>query len=700
MSIEPAAEPCSDQDWAVRLSRTIAPVTHSSGWEDVSHDVYDVMVSVHPPDDGYRTASDIVAVVDVSGSMGVEATVQNEKGDSERHGLSLLDVVKHAVRTIIRVLGPEDRFALVAYSTQARLVYDLTRMDESGKAAADAQLEELRADGQTNLWDGLHTALETLLHKPRDGRLAHVMLLTDGLPNICPPRGNLPMLKRYRDTKTPEKKLPCTISTFGFGYTLDSDLLKDLAIMGNGSYAFIPDAGFVGTVFVNAIANLLVTVAQEVYLSLTPGPDSKIVQTFGGHPVADGLLQLGTLQYGQRRDVVVRLSVPGGSRITEETCSAILKYERMSSEGKMDCQSQPTDTGAIAREEVEPQRIRLATVDAIRNAMLKVGKVSLAGEEALAGGMTHIQEFVKEIQASPAAQATSVKDLLEDLEGQVTEALSKIEYYKKWGVHYLPSLMCAHLMQQCNNFKDPGVQDYGGTLFRNVCDEAHDLFMDIPPPKPTAVVPEATTAVAPAAGYGAQPVAPVVDMQRYYNVGGGCFCGESLILMGDYSRKRASELTKGDQIALNGGGSASVQCLVKTRCDAGLAPLVDVDGLLITAYHPVRIGGNWVFPKDYVGPAELRPCKEVCSVLLSAGHILDAGGVEVIGLGHGFEDEVAAHPYFGSFSKVLEDLSHFPGYDQGVVELTPRAWQRDPHTGLICGLDAAVHTKRQALICK
>ena len=35
------------------------------------------------------------------------------------------------------------------------------------------------------------------------------------------------------------------------------------------------------------------------------------------------------------------------------------------------------------------------------------------------------------------------------------------EYYVKWGRHYLPSLARAHLLQQCNNFKDPGVQGYG-----------------------------------------------------------------------------------------------------------------------------------------------------------------------------------------------------------------------------------------------
>jgi hypothetical protein len=55
------------------------------------------------------------------------------------------------------------------------------------------------------------------------------------------------------------------VNTFGFGYELDSKLLEDIAIMGNsGSYAFIPDGSFVGTIFVNAITTILTTIATNV----------------------------------------------------------------------------------------------------------------------------------------------------------------------------------------------------------------------------------------------------------------------------------------------------------------------------------------------------------------------------------------------------------------------------------------------------
>jgi hypothetical protein len=61
----------------------------------------------------------------------------------------------------------------------------------------------------------------------------------------------------------------CAVNTFGFGYKLNSKLLEDISILGNsGSYAFIPDGSFVGTIFVNAISTLLTTAATNVQVRM------------------------------------------------------------------------------------------------------------------------------------------------------------------------------------------------------------------------------------------------------------------------------------------------------------------------------------------------------------------------------------------------------------------------------------------------
>jgi Mg-chelatase subunit ChlD len=69
-----------------------------------------------------------------------------------------------------------------------------------GKEQAIKDLETLVAEGQTNLWDGLFHGLEVLKRGNMQSvgtRNMSIFILTDGEPNIIPPRGHVQMLQRY-----------------------------------------------------------------------------------------------------------------------------------------------------------------------------------------------------------------------------------------------------------------------------------------------------------------------------------------------------------------------------------------------------------------------------------------------------------------------------------------------------------------------
>lgn len=89
-----------------------------------------LIVKVRPPRDHpnprlHHVPCDIVLVIDVSGSMGMDAPVP---GDSkERLGLSVLDLTKHAARTILETLGDEDRLGIVTFSSEAHVSPLLTQ---------------------------------------------------------------------------------------------------------------------------------------------------------------------------------------------------------------------------------------------------------------------------------------------------------------------------------------------------------------------------------------------------------------------------------------------------------------------------------------------------------------------------------------------------------------------------------------------
>lgn len=53
-------------------------------------------------------------------------------GAKEAFGFSLLDIVKHAVGTVIACLGDEDRLSLVAFSATSETIFDLVQMNEAG----------------------------------------------------------------------------------------------------------------------------------------------------------------------------------------------------------------------------------------------------------------------------------------------------------------------------------------------------------------------------------------------------------------------------------------------------------------------------------------------------------------------------------------------------------------------------------------
>ena len=126
------------------------------------------------------------------------------------------------------------------------------------------------------------------------------------------------------------------------------------------------------------------------------------------------------------------------------------------------------DAADVLRREAEV--CRLIAVNALRTATNFGLLGDLAGANAAcAAAVTTIEKMsvsaaAKSLPAAGASGAAAgsahalspahgVRSLLLDMRGQVAEALSREDWFKKWGAHYLRSLMQAHLLQQCNNFR-------------------------------------------------------------------------------------------------------------------------------------------------------------------------------------------------------------------------------------------------------
>ena len=632
-------------------------------------------ISVAPEDVlTQRTPSDIALVIDVSGSMGSNATIQAADGSHESNGLSILDIVKHAARTVIETLDSYDRIAIITYSTTAECLMGLTEMDSQGKLLATHHIESMSQSGTTNLWDGILTGLNSLT-KDLTARPQSVMVLTDGIPNINPPRGILEMLKLYRD-KQNSGQIP-VIHTFGFGYNLNSPLLESIAVEGQGMYSFVPDAGFVGTAFVNSISNILSTCGEHAVLNIELDGYKVANQDIPSlvHTSWGAQITLGQLSYGQTRDVVLELS--GDSQTSPEVK---LTYTAL-------------DTNTITVQ-AKPEISSTFT-----NHLFRQELISLIHKVLIEKKNHERQVLVNtfENKLSEAVQTIQEKDVLEslssDVQGQIAQAVSREDWYTRWGTHYLRSLARAHQLQICSNFRDDGLQHYGGTLFREVRENADDLFNKLPPPTPSRPIRHGR-------GSGSGASSPV-DMSRYNNCSGPCFSGQCMVKCEDGTKVRVDALKKGMRIWTE-DGVGIIRCVLETRSSHGFVittpPMCQ---LRITPYHPMRsssdIHSNWAFPctiKDAITMKD-ESCKAVFSFLVEkADHpgiwtkTMCIEDVIVVTLAHGLDEALVQHPYYGT-DAVVKDLQRSSGWAHGHIILdasTKSVVKRDPITTLVCGL--------------
>lgn len=192
---------------------------------------YYVKCSVVPPemkpeDKGTHHPCSIICILDISESMNTDSILGGK--DVESHGFSRLDLVKHSINTMIEFMGDDDEMAVIPFSNAAKIVVPLMRTSKPNKIIIRKAVKDLYGNGSTNIWDGLKTSLDLLKMslKKNEGRNVFVVLLTDGEPNLNPPRGIVPTLKKFIDIE----KLPTpNIHVFGYGYELDTGLLAEIA---------------------------------------------------------------------------------------------------------------------------------------------------------------------------------------------------------------------------------------------------------------------------------------------------------------------------------------------------------------------------------------------------------------------------------------------------------------------------------------
>lgn len=163
-------------------------------------------------------AKDVVFVLDVSGSMQDEGKI---------------DKARRALQYGIRGLNPADRFNVIAFSGDTRLMESgLVTASEAGRRRGVDWVGGLRPAGGTNINDAL---VEAMGQFPRDAaRPRMLVFLTDGLPTV----GDTSVDRIMENTRRARRE-GVRLFTFGVGYDVNTRLLDRVAAENGGTADYV-----------------------------------------------------------------------------------------------------------------------------------------------------------------------------------------------------------------------------------------------------------------------------------------------------------------------------------------------------------------------------------------------------------------------------------------------------------------------------
>ena len=633
-----------------------------------------LVVSINTPEVEKRPPIDIVLCIDVSYSMFDEATLKGAKNEKISHGISVLSLTISAAKTILYSLEDDDNISIVTYSSHAETIVSNQSCTAENKSLISQQLDSLKPIANTNMWSGIVASLDILKETSPPEKNKGIILLTDGVPNVEPPRGHETTLERYFTSEN----FRCPITTYGFGYNLDSNLLANISnLSGGDGFSFIPDASILGSVFINGISSILTTATN--YPKLQVHLSNGILFEDGSHVQE---IEIDSLKYGRSKNYVFDLDT--SEELTHNFSDVTLTLVNGK---KFNINQHTFNVGMVKR-----QLFRVGAINSIREA-------STMQSCSDSGVKDYINEFCKTMKDfHKSSKDVYIQNIIQDFDGQIKEALNittrgaQENWFDRWGRHYLLSLMGAYNNEICNNFKDKGIWNFKSPMFDRQCDTVSTVFEAIPPPKPDIVKRQPTIRTRGGGVYFAEQSvsrSPLRSMSVYNNSSGGCCIGSSGVLMADKTIRLIKDLKKGDLVLTCDPNNVDetvispIECLVFTKSynEEELLSTVSNEAtrLSLTPYHPIvnTKSYQWTFPIS-LNPPQIRKCEGVYTVVVQNRFPIIVQGFTYATLGHGITGEVIGHPFFGT-ERVINDLKKFNTYDYGFVNLEKANYKREGH---------------------
>ncbi|MBP3783783.1 MAG: VWA domain-containing protein [Butyrivibrio sp.] len=218
---------------------------------DEDHELMFVGVKAEDKLDGQLPKSNLVFLIDVSGSM----------DDEDKLGL-----LKKGFNELVDNLPGEGTVSIVTYASKEKVVLDGADMSEKRKIKE--AIRSLEANGSTAGERGMEMAYEIAKENFIDGGNNRIIMATDGDLNV-----GISDPDELEDFISKKKDQGIYLSVLGFGEgNYKDDKMERLADCGNGNYSYIDSLIEARKVLVEEMTSTLVTVAKDVKFQVEFNP--------------------------------------------------------------------------------------------------------------------------------------------------------------------------------------------------------------------------------------------------------------------------------------------------------------------------------------------------------------------------------------------------------------------------------------------
>lgn len=398
-----------------------------------------------------RAPVDLVTVLDISGSMAG----------------TKLALLKRAMGFVIQNLGPNDRLAVIAFSSTARRLFPLRRMSDSGRQLALQAVNSLVANGGTNIAEGLRKGAKVMEDRREKNPVASIILLSDGQDTYTVSgsaerrfqnnyQNLLPLSMREKDNSG--FKIP--VHAFGFGTDHDASAMHSISEISGGTFSFIETEGVIQDAFAQCIGGLLSVMVKDLRVIIeSVHPDIRLgMLKAGSYPnrvMSDGgtgFIDVGDLYADEERDFLVSVNVPA-EFLGNETSLFKVKcaYNDPFTKETVNLECEPVK---INRPEICPQDVVVSIeVDRQRNrlkAAEAMGQARAAAEKGELGPAISILEKCRKL-LSETVSAKSGDRLCVALDAELKEMQERMasrHVYEASGRAYILSGLSSHSWQR------------------------------------------------------------------------------------------------------------------------------------------------------------------------------------------------------------------------------------------------------------